>query len=114
LRDSGHSAPSPSVRTRQNTRAPGAAAGDLLDFLDAVDGEEVHAELVGAGDVAFFLDGVAIGNAGRVAPASSAISISATEAQSKDWSRGPPAGAGFPARDWLSRHRRCGCPAGPS
>jgi hypothetical protein len=38
------------------------STGDLLDFLVAVDGKQRHAERVGAGDVAFFLDGVAIGH----------------------------------------------------
>ena len=41
----------------------GSGAGDLLDFLDAVDGEEADAERIGAGDVALLLDGVAEGDA---------------------------------------------------
>jgi hypothetical protein len=40
---------------------PGCGTGDLLDFLVAVDGKQRHAERVGTGNVAFFLDGVAIG-----------------------------------------------------
>jgi hypothetical protein len=44
--------------------SPRCGTGDLLDFLMAVDGKQRHAERMGAGDVAFFLDGVAIGNTG--------------------------------------------------
>ncbi len=43
----------------------GGGAGDLFDFLDAVDGEERDAELMGAGNVALLLDGVAVGDAVR-------------------------------------------------
>jgi hypothetical protein len=46
--------PAEHARARCGTR-------DLLDFLVAVDGKQRHAERVGAGNVAFFLDGVAIG-----------------------------------------------------
>ena len=60
---SGHSAPSQSTRMRQNTRAPGARAGELLQLGLAVEGEEAHALLVGKGDVLFLLDGVAEGDA---------------------------------------------------
>ena len=63
LRDSGHSAPTQSDRMRQNTREPGADAGDLLDLGLAVDREEADAERVGARDVALLLDGVAVGDA---------------------------------------------------
>ena len=41
----------------------GGGAGDLLDFLDAVDGEEPDAEREGARDVALLLDRVAEGDA---------------------------------------------------
>jgi len=37
----------------------GGGAGDLLDLGHAVDGEQPHAERIGARDVAFLLDGVA-------------------------------------------------------
>ncbi len=63
LRDSGHSAPSPSVSTRQNTRAPGAARAIFSTSSDAVDGKEADAELEGARDVALLLDRVAEGDA---------------------------------------------------
>ncbi len=36
-----------------------SGTGNLLDFLMAVDGEEIDAERVSAGDIAFLLDGVA-------------------------------------------------------
>ena len=65
LRDSGHSAPAPSHRMRQNTFAPGRNAGDLLDFGLAVDREQAHAKLKGARNITLLLDGVAIGDAVR-------------------------------------------------
>ena len=40
----------------------GGGADNLVDLFMAVHGEEAHAELIGMGDVAFLLDGVAIGN----------------------------------------------------
>ncbi len=48
----------------EHTRA-GGDAGDLLDLGLAVDGEEADAELVGPGDVALLLDGVAVADAVR-------------------------------------------------
>ena len=63
----------------------GRGAGDLLHLLDAVDGEERHAERVRAGNVALLLDGVAVGDAARRRRRSpSTISISGTEAASKE------------------------------
>ena len=44
----------------------GRGAGDLLDLLHAVDGEQAHAALIGARDVALLLDGVAEGDAVRL------------------------------------------------
>ena len=41
----------------------GRGAADLLDFLAQIDGEEADAALVGGGDVALLLDGVAVGDA---------------------------------------------------
>jgi len=41
----------------------GGGAGDLLDLLARVDGKEADAARVGCGDVALFLDGVAVGDA---------------------------------------------------
>lgn len=40
----------------------GGGTGNLLDFLMAINGEEIDAERVSTGDVAFLLDGVAEGN----------------------------------------------------
>jgi hypothetical protein len=68
---------------RQNTFGAGRGAGDLLDLGLAIDREQPHAEREGARDVALLLDRVAVGDALGVAPAASAISISATEAVSK-------------------------------
>ncbi len=78
----------------------GRRARDLVDLGLAVDGIEPHAELVGPRDVALLLDGVAERDAiRRCAPAASTISISATEAVSKqepsDASRRSSSGAGF-------------------
>ncbi len=42
----------------------GSGTGDLLDFLVAVDRKEADAERMRAGDVAFLLDRVAVGDAG--------------------------------------------------
>ena len=47
---------------RQNTRAPGAARGDLLQLGLAVEGEQAHAQGEGPGDVGLLLDRVAIGD----------------------------------------------------
>src|SRR4029079_1971947 len=41
----------------------GRGAGDLLDFLDGIDGIERDAELMGARDIALLLDRVAVGDA---------------------------------------------------
>ena len=63
LRDSGHSAPSPSQRMRQNTCAPGAARAIFSTSSLAVDREEADAARESRGDVALFLDRVAVGDA---------------------------------------------------
>ena len=44
---------------RQNTFAPGARAGQLLDLRLAIDGKKADPERIGPGDVPFLLDRVA-------------------------------------------------------
>ena len=65
LRLSGHSAPSPSVRMRQNTRAPGAARATFSTSSTQSTAKRRDAERMRAGDVALLLDGVAVGDALR-------------------------------------------------
>ena len=40
----------------------GSLAGDLFHLFDAIDGEQADTQGMGAGDIAFFLDGIAVGN----------------------------------------------------
>ena len=84
LRDSGHSAPAPSLRMRQNTREPGADAGDLLDLGLAVDGVEtaLRDAKARATSRSFLIVLPKLMRSG-VAPAASACSISGRLAQSK-------------------------------
>ena len=63
LRDSGHSAPSPSVSTRQNTRAPGAARAIFSTSSTQSTANRRMPSAIGARDVALLLDGVAEGDA---------------------------------------------------
>ena len=63
LRDSGHSAPSPSVSTRQNTRAPGAARAIFSTSSTQSTANRRMPSSIGARDVALLLDGVAEGDA---------------------------------------------------
>ena len=63
LRDSGHSAPSPSVSTRQNTRAPGATRAIFSTSSTQSTANRRMPSCIGAGDVALLLDGVAEGDA---------------------------------------------------
>ena len=63
LRDSGHSAPAPSVRMRQNTRAPGAARAIFSTSSTQSTANSRTPSAMGARDVALLLDGVAEGDA---------------------------------------------------
>ncbi len=65
LRHSGHSAPAPSVRMRQKTRAPGAARAIFSTSSTQSTAKSVTPSCVRARDVALFLDGVAVGDAAR-------------------------------------------------
>jgi len=87
---------------RQNTFEPGAARAIFLNFHAAVDGEEPHAELVGARDIALLLDRVAKGDSSAVAPAASTISIRRGR-RYRSWSRAQRGASGSPAPDCLHR-----------
>ena len=63
LRDSGHSAPIAVAKHAAEHFGARRGARDLLDFRLAIDGEEPHAELEGAENVALLLDRVAEGDA---------------------------------------------------
>ena len=114
LRDSGHSAPAPSHRMRQNTREPGGHAGDLLDLGLAVHREEADAQLEGARDVALLLDGVAIGDAVRRRRRPPAPSRSRRPRRCRSRSQAWRAATALPAPGLPSPRRTRGCPAKPS
>ena len=98
LRDSGQSAPCPYKDAAEDLRAR-RRPRNLVDLGLGVDGEQPDAELMGARDVTLLLDGVAVGNAVRLAPACSTSSTSPMEATSSR-SRARSEGSAPRAPDW--------------
>ena len=83
LRDSGHSAPAPSVRMRQNTCAPGAARATFSTSSSESTAKSLTPSWWARAMSRSFLMVLPKEMRSGVAPAASAISISGTEAVSK-------------------------------
>ena len=99
---------------RQNTRAAGRRARDLLDLGLAIDREQAHAERMGARDVALLLDRVAEGDAIRRGAGREHHLDLGDRGGVEAGAELRPAATAPPAPGWPSRRRTRACRAAPS